>query len=128
MTDTDKSNRDWAVERIGLEDVEKIESLLTPKLTYTEYGNCAGCLTNGEVIDEAPELDGDGEHHPSHCSNCVDTAFEIDERYAGRVTGYSDTWEIGAELADEEAGFIPGIPAALAMAVRNIEGQTGDRK
>lgn len=101
MIDTDKSNRDWAIERIGQEVVEQIDALLTVKPLYTEYGNCAGCLTNGEVIDEAPELDADGEHRPGLCSNCLDTAFETDERYAGRVSGYSDCWEVGAVLADE---------------------------
>ena len=87
------SNRDLAIERIGLENVEQIEYCLTPRLLYTDYGNCAGCLENGEVVNEEPEVDADGEHHPSYCSNCADTAFEIDQRYAGRVTGYSDCWE-----------------------------------
>lgn len=70
------------------EQMEIRDRWLIRKPLYEPYGNCGGCLENGEPIDEEPEM-CDGEHYEGLCSNCVDTALEIDEQYASKLLGYT---------------------------------------
>lgn len=68
--------------------IEIRDRWLAKKPLYEPHGNCAGCLENGEPIDEKPEL-CDGEHYVGLCNNCVDTALELDEPYARKLLGYT---------------------------------------
>jgi hypothetical protein len=61
---------------------------LAKKPLYEPHGNCAGCLPNGEPIDEEPEM-CDGEHYVGLCNNCVDTAMELDRTYASKLMGFT---------------------------------------
>ena len=72
------------------EQLEILNFWLIRKPLYEPYGNCGGCLPNGEAIDEEPEIDSDdGSHYEGLCSNCIDTALEIDEKYASKLLGYT---------------------------------------
>lgn len=65
---------DWT--RPTLEERREIEEhWLAHKKLYTINWNCAGCLPNGEVIDEVHEANG-------QCDNCVTTAYEMHSDYA----------------------------------------------
>ena len=81
MTDRDQRSGEINGTRPTLEQRRDIARYLTPKLLW-EDGCCAGCLENGEVIDETPELNLDGTHTPGDCINCVDTAFETHSAFA----------------------------------------------
>ncbi len=48
--------------------------------------SCAGCLENGEPIDEQPLISRQtGEQVIGMCANCCDTAFEIHAGYAHKA-------------------------------------------
>ena len=63
-------------------DIDRLVARLTTDLVYG--GLCAGCLPNGEVIDEVPDT-FHGEPCVGGCFNCTDTIFEIHEGYAKKV-------------------------------------------
>jgi hypothetical protein len=100
---------DWT--RPTLEERREIEERwLVHKKLYTMNWNCAGCLPNGEVIDEVHEANG-------QCENCVTTAYEMHPDYAYWVdVNHKRGRFIDTVIERRKLGHFSAIPEAWAIA------------